>query len=171
MLMNKFILAIRGPSGSGKSTLAKGIQEYFKEKVAHLRADYFYWKVCPQDKNKHLDENPIVYQNLSDLAENYLENGYSVIIDGILNRIDDYGLDKRLTEHSDKFNAKYLRICLEVDLEIAKKRTDINNFSIPIEEVEGWAKGHEMKVTDKDIVIDTSEKSQDEVLQSVLKLL
>lgn len=166
--MNQFILVIRGPSGSGKSTLSKAIQTKIGEKVAILKADYFYWKVCPQDTNKHLDENPLVYKNLHDLASNYLDVGYSVIVEGLLNRIDDYKLEDGLQKLSKGFEVKYSRFYLEVDLETARVRHQNSDFSIPIEEVEGWAKGREMKITDKDIVIDTVKYSQEELLSRVL---
>lgn len=169
--MNNFILVIRGPSGSGKSTLSKAIQEKIGEKVAILKADYFYWKVCPQDINKHLDENSLVYMNLLDLTENYIESGYSVIIEGLLNRIDDFGLQEGLAELSQKFKTQYKRLYLDVDLENARIRHQNSDFSIPIEEVEGWAKGREMKISEKDIVIDTDKNSQSELLNFVLSKL
>jgi predicted kinase len=169
--MKQFLLVIRGASGSGKSTLSKAIQEKIGEKVAILKADYFYWKVCPQDRNKHLDENPIVYVNLLDLAENYLGEGYSVIIEGLLNRIDDFKLEDELQKLSSRFKVTYKRFYLGVDLETARIRHQNSDFSIPIEEVEGWAKGREMKVNEKDIVIDTVKISQEELAKTVLEAI
>lgn len=169
--MKEFILVIRGPSGSGKTTLSKQIQESIGEKVAYLKADYFYWKVCPQDKNKHLDENPLVHANLLDLTENYLEAGYSVILEGLLNRIDEYGLGDNLEKLSKRFNVIYKRIYLDVDLETAKIRHAQSDFSIPIEEAEGWAPGREMKKSTKDIVINTLGKFPKDVLEEVLKFV
>lgn len=167
--MKQFILVVRGPSGSGKSTFSKAIQEKIGEKVAILKADYFYWKVCPQDKNKHIDENPIVYKNLLDLAENYLESGYSVIIEGLLNRIDDFELEIGLQELSKRFAVLYKRIYLEVDLDTARVRHQNSDFSIPIDEVEGWAKGREMKVNNKDEIIDTVKNSQEDLVNFVVE--
>lgn len=167
--MKKFILVVRGPSGSGKSTLSKSIQEKIGEKVAVLKADYFYWKVCPQDKNKHLDENPIVYKNLLDLAENYLEAEYSVIVEGLLNKIDDFELESGLQKLSKQYEANYKRIYLSVDLDTARIRHQNSDFSIPIEEVEGWANGREMKVNDKDEIVDTVKNSQEDLVNLVLE--
>lgn len=166
--MNKFLIVLRGLSGSGKTSLSKLIQEKVGKKVAHLKADFFYWKVSPQDENKHIDNNPIVYENLIDLAENYLEHGYSVIVEGLLNQIDNFGTQDKLRALAETEAAVYRRYFLEVDLETARKRHESANFSVPIEEVEGWRSDRPMNRSNLDTVIDTTTKTTQQIGEFIL---
>lgn len=166
--MKRFLIVIRGPSGSGKTSLAKTIQEKVGKGVAHLKADFFYWKVSPQDENKNIDNNPIVYENLVDLAENYLNHKYSVIVEGLLNQIDNFGIHKKLKSLAGSHNAIYHRYFLEVDFETAKKRHEPDNFTVPIEECEGWRSDRPMNRSKLDIVINTSKKITEEIAELII---
>lgn len=169
--MNQFLLVLRGPSGSGKTTLAKLLQQQFGGKIAHLKADYFYWKVSPNDKNKHIDNNPIVYENLVDLAENYLKHEYSVIVDGLLNQIDNFKAEGKFAGLAEKYKAKYSRVYLDVDLNTARRRHLDSDFSVPIEEVEGWRSDRPMHKTSNDSIINTLNKPVERISQELIKLI
>lgn len=169
--MNNFLLVLRGPSGSGKTSIAKSIQQKAGDKIAHLKADYFYWKVSPNDPNKHIDNNPIVYENLVDLAENYLEHGYSVIIEGLLNQIDNFRAQDKLVKLAEENKAKFVRIYLEVDFDTANQRHSGSDFSVPIEEVEGWRKDRPMHKFSSDNVINTSNSSVEKIVKQIRELL
>lgn len=166
--MKRFLIVLRGPSGSGKTTIAKLVQEKIGKKVAHLKADFFYWKVSPQDENKNIDNNPIVYENLVDLAENYLNHKYSVIVEGLLNQIDNFGIHEKLKSLAESHNAIYHRYYLEVDFETAKKRHEPDNFTVPIEECEGWRSDRPMNRSKLDIVINTSTKTTEEITELII---
>lgn len=168
LTVEKFLIVLRGPSGSGKTSLAKAIQEKVGKGVAHLKADYFYWKVCPQDDNKHIDNNPIVYENILDLAENYLKHGYSIIIEGFLNQIDNFKVQDKLKALAELNGTKYRRYYLDVDLETAKKRHESSDFSVPIEEVEGWRPDRPMNRSELDIVINTPTKTTEEIAKLIM---
>lgn len=162
--MTKFILVIRGPAGSGKSSLGKTIQAYFGQNVAHLRADYFYYNVCPQDKNQALDNNPLVYKNLEKLTENYLAGGYSVILDGYLTKIDKFGLEKSLSKLAKTNQARYVRVFLQKpqDIPVVNENQEVDpSNQIPLE----------VKMTEKDTPVATANREPTQILDEVLEMI
>lgn len=165
--MKSFILILRGPSGSGKTVVTKALQEIIGKKVAHLRADYFYWKVCPQDENKNEDNKKIVYDNLKCLAQNYVKSSYSVVIEGLLNKIDEFGLHRELLDIESESDIIYKRIYLKVDLETSIERNKEKGF-VTRDDIEKWISEGDKSVTSNDVVIDTKSKTPKQLVELIL---
>jgi len=84
----QFILAITGPAGSGKSTVASLLAKQI-DNCVNIDADHV----------KHMVANPFIYDdsiegikqwellgdNIGALATNFINSGYSVIINGYIN--------------------------------------------------------------------------------------
>ena len=136
-----------------------------------MRADYFYWKVCPQDKSKNKDNSKLVYKNILSLVPNYLEAGYSVIVEGLLNRIDDYGMEERIREISSGSKVVYKRIYLRVDFENSRKRNNKKDFEMTDELLKEWIEEGESTITTNDDVVDTSDKILSQVIEEILSKL
>lgn len=74
------IIILRGPSGSGKSTVARLLREHLKDSVALIEHDYVR-RIILKEKDKPESLNGRLLLQMVTFA---LNNGYHVILDGIL---------------------------------------------------------------------------------------
>lgn len=84
--MNKLYI-ITGPAGVGKSTVSKEIARK-SQKSALIEGDDIYHLVCsgyvnPWKKGNHLD---VFWKNCIDIIKNFLDNGYDVVFNYIINK-------------------------------------------------------------------------------------
>ncbi len=80
--MSKLII-LRGPSGSGKSTIAKRLFEMAEHKVALIEQDYYRFIFKPAGHGGKLN-GPTIHKMIESDVLIALENGYDVILEGIL---------------------------------------------------------------------------------------
>lgn len=105
-----FICLITGPSGSGKSSVSKALAEKFERsaviEVDTLREMIKSGHVRPYPYNEEVElQLSLCAKNACDMANNLLEKGFSVFIDGIVGR-------KLLEQYSDFFKDKNFKAFL-----------------------------------------------------------
>ena len=165
--MNKIIL-IRGKVGSGKSTVAKLLQKKLSPKTALFDRDYFYHKVFPWE-----DNNKIVNEALLSLTRLYLDNGYSVILEGSFTLHENktlidalLKLTKPKTTDSHFF---YLNTTLQVSLKRNKLRKKGKN--IKDEWIREWHAASTPGKINKEVIINTNEIDKKAVVKKILLIL
>jgi predicted kinase len=162
------LILIRGNACSGKSTIAEKLRNYFKDlkKTAVIHTTVFYWEMV------FGDSSDVVMENTKRILDNYLKNGYDVILEGTLsNRKEDgklYIMD--FLKLAKKYNVPTKEFFFEADLCELEKREKIRK-KIPIKRLkEFYERTHQTK-RKEEIVIDTSKKSLNQVLKEVKKYL
>lgn len=101
--MSKLYL-ITGPAGVGKSTVSKLLAES-KEKSALIEGDDIYHLVkggyvSPWKEGNHLE---VFWKNCLDIINNFLENGYDVVFNYILNKKDLEIIKNRFSNFEIRF--------------------------------------------------------------------
>jgi hypothetical protein len=91
--MNNLVIAITGPTGSGKSTVGEALAKRL-EKCVNIDADslkhmivsgFYFDEENPDDpKGWGFSEWEIVGESIGLLAKNFLDHGYSVVINGYI---------------------------------------------------------------------------------------
>jgi ABC-type cobalamin/Fe3+-siderophores transport system ATPase subunit len=90
--MNQFVLAITGPAGAGKSTVATILSKRYKkcakiivDDIKHMTKGEFTFEL-DADGTKQWTYHAwkLVGDNIGLLAENFLRQGYSVLIEGYI---------------------------------------------------------------------------------------
>lgn len=122
-MKNTFIYFITGPAGSGKSSVSKALAKKF-ERSAVIEVDTLrgmikggYVKPWPYNEEVELQASLIV-KNACDMANNFLEKGFSVFIEGTAGR-------KMLEQYSSFFKDKNFKAFLLMpSLEALLKRFD-----------------------------------------------
>lgn len=83
-----FVIAITGPSGSGKSTVAAKLAKEI-EQCVNIDADYVKHFIANgfiyDDTSAGVKQWELLGENVGILARNFLQQGYSVIINGCIN--------------------------------------------------------------------------------------
>ena len=165
----KQLLIIRGRPGAGKSAVAREIQKKLRpQKVAIFTPDYFYWQVFPGEGNKHL-----VNTVLNFAMQKYLEEGYFVILEGILPRAENGELFdwllKFCQENGVKFNAVFLEISLEEALK--RNRAREKGKEIADEDMKQWYANAQPKEIEGEEILQTREKTPQELAEDILELI
>lgn len=91
-LSDKIILAITGPTGSGKSTVAEKVAKQIDQcvnidadHIKHMIVSGFYFDLKPDGTKKWgFNQWGLVGESIALLARNFLDAGYSVIINGYI---------------------------------------------------------------------------------------
>ena len=81
----KTLLIINGYSGTGKTTVSKLFAQ--QHKFALINQDYFQFGVnAAGQPPRHLtkDEKEIAFEDILDIAENYMEKSHDILIEGAL---------------------------------------------------------------------------------------
>lgn len=106
----KFVCLITGPAGSGKSSVSKALASKF-ERSAVIEVDTLrgmikggYVRPWPYNEEVELQASLIV-KNACDMANNFLEKGFSVFIEGTAGR-------KMLKQYSNFFKDKDFKVFL-----------------------------------------------------------
>lgn len=102
--MNK-VYIISGPPGVGKSTVSLQLAKKL-EKSVHIDGDTIYHQVVngyfsPWEDNNHLD---ILYKIIVASTNIYLDNGYDVVIDYLLDYDDYLYISKQINSNNVFFN-------------------------------------------------------------------
>jgi predicted kinase len=118
------LIVLRGPSGSGKSTVAKELLVQIKQPTFLVDQDHYRFSFKPAG----LDEagKKILFSN----AQIALENGYTVIMDGIF-WTKTYGkyFDMLFAEHPKDSYMFYFDISFEETLRRHQMRNKKNHFT------------------------------------------
>lgn len=163
----KQLLILRGRPGAGKSTVAKAIQEELKpQKVAIFTPDYFYWQVYPGEGNQSLVNRVLNYA-----IQEYLKEGYFVILEGILPKNENGELFHWLREFCQKENIKFNSVFLEVSLEKALERNKSRGKGTEIsdEDIKTWYSNAKPMEIKGERVLNTNNKSPEEIAKNILK--
>jgi guanylate kinase len=163
------LIIIRGNACSGKSTVSEKLRTCFKNqrKTAVIHTTIFYWEIV------HGDKPEIVMENTRRIVDNYLKNKYDVILEGsTLSNKDKKGklyLDGFL-KIAKKHKTRVKQFFFKADFEVLKKR-EKKRKQISMKRLkEFYAKSNKAK-RKEEIVIDTSNKSINQVVKEVEKKL
>ena len=119
-MVKKKLIIIRGTSGVGKSTVAKLLAEKLKSEHKNLVLIPFDLSMAYLIKNlKTFNQKTVnlMQKNTEDLIKNFLEEGYTVITEGIFYKKYLRKLSlKRLLSIGKKYSAKTIVIELESDI-------------------------------------------------------
>lgn len=126
-LMSKFVVVVNGPSSIGKSTVGKELAKIISKKVAFVERDVLRWFVVNYSV-KAQKEFDLANKNLCCIVDNFLANGYNVIISGVFDKKEHL---TDLCEVSKKNDAKFLFITLDAPLGVVMKRYSLRGRIIP----------------------------------------
>ena len=179
--MKPQVIIIRGPSGVGKSSVSHVLSDILKKKIkriAYIPSDVSiypfmrnYFKLSKKERGE------IAQENLEMIFENFLRRKFAIIIDGIFH--GKYKKEthlERLFNMAKKHKAKTIVFELHAHLETlnkrVKKRAKENKYAwTNPKDIEYRYKGF-MKSLYKDaVVINTENKSANEVVKEILKRL
>ncbi|OQA03088.1 MAG: hypothetical protein BWY68_00840 [bacterium ADurb.Bin400] len=112
MMHTKFIV-LRGPSGSGKSTIAKILFDNAKRKTCLIEQDYYRFIFKPAGGGSKPNSDTI-HKMITANVLAALENGYDVILEGILS-VKSYSkvLDEIFAKHPRENYMFYFDISFE----------------------------------------------------------
>ncbi|MDD5710852.1 MAG: AAA family ATPase [Candidatus Colwellbacteria bacterium] len=153
--MNKLVI-LRGPSGSGKSSVAKELREGSKNKVAIIDQDYLR-RIVLKEKDLPNSINPKLILRVSQFA---LDNGYNVIVEGILYSAH-YGamFDELLKYHPKENYVYYFDISLGETLKRHITRDKFSEFGE--KEMRQWYVDKDLLGTrDESIISESLSKGQ-----------
>lgn len=159
------LLIIRGSGGSGKSTVGKILRDKLHGKTALLCPDTFYWDICGKDDNSEL-----VYEALNRLIDLYLNQGYNVILEGILSKKDKMENLKinQFIDLGKKYKANVRLFFLKVSLETALKRDNKRGDLLGKEDTKKY---HEKSINSKhenEVEIDVENQEPSKVVELIL---
>lgn len=159
--MSRKLIIIRGNSGSGKSTIASRVRDELGEKVMYLQQD-----VLRRDILKVEDkiDNPVIGL-IEQLAIYGKDNGYDVLLEGILSK-NKYGtMLKRLLAEFDETYVYYLDISFQETLRRHNLRNNNNDFGEA--EMKEWWKEKDLLGAKRERIIG-EELSEDELVKLIL---
>ena len=156
---------ITGPAGVGKSTISNEIAKR-SGKSALIEGDEIYHLVCggyesPWKEGNHLK---IFWENCIDIITNFLNNGYDVVFNYIINKEKIEELKQTFKNIETKF------IVLMVDKETIIKRDQMRPEDCQMKEralilLENTKK----QKFEKDNILETSKLSVEETVETILK--
>jgi len=168
----KTLLIINGYAGAGKSTAAQKFAE--KNDFALIKQDYFLFGI---NASKHLsaEDHSIAIQNMHDAALNYMRLSRDVVIEGALVSISNKDpLDVRdFITLGKRMKYKVVVVTFIADENTRLDRESKRGYTVQkeidkmlreaIDEMDGKIEG--------EIIIDTSNKSPDDIVQELQKLV
>ena len=134
--MSKLII-LRGPSGSGKSTVAKLLFEKVQGRVALIEQDYYRFMFKPAGDGGKLHSTTTHQMIKSDVLI-ALENGYDVILEGILGE-KSYSkvFEDIFAKHPEENYIYYFDISIEETIRRHKTRT-VRDPGFTPEDMKSW---------------------------------
>ena len=163
--MTKLVI-LRGPSGSGKSTVAKKLREKMSPKTALVEQDYLR-RIILNFKEKEIKGGPSA-ELIFLVVKLALDNGYNVILEGILSSSRSHEmLDKLLAYHPKENYLYYFDISFNETLK--RHATKDNADEYGEEEMLGWYKEKDVfSPTDRIVPEEFSlEKTVSRILQDI----
>ena len=166
--MKQKLIIIRGNSCSGKSTIAEKLRKEFKnqKRVAIIHTTIFYWEIVLGDDPK------IAMENTKRILDNYLKNGYNVILEGTLSFKDKKGdlyIDNFL-RIAKNYNVSTKQFFFKADFCELKKR-EKKRRKISIKRLKESYNKTSKTIRKKEIIIDTTGKSIRQVVNEIKKEL
>ncbi|MBD3253378.1 AAA family ATPase [Candidatus Pacearchaeota archaeon] len=163
------LVIIRGNACSGKSTVADRLRNHFKNqsKTAVIHTTMFYWEIV------HGDSPKIVMENTKRILDNYLRNKYDVILEGsTLSNKDKKGKIylERFLRIAKKYKTPVKQFFFEADFEILKHR-EKKRKQISIKKLKEFYNNSNKTRKKEEIVINTSNKSINQVVNQIKKIL
>ena len=169
--MVQHLIIIRGPPGIGKSTIAKKLALHISGNVSVVDIDTLRYDFIPKRSNTFNDHN-LVYSNLKDIIKNTINDGLSIIIEGILASKDKSG-NLRIDEF-ENFSGpqiKITRIFLKGDKQTQESRLRRRHKKFLHNEIYEWTQLANSTITKKDSIINTSNKKKSEIINIILKMI
>jgi|TARA_B100000315_G_scaffold82039_1_gene75193 predicted ABC-type ATPase len=169
--MVQHIIVIRGSPGIGKSTIAKQLATHIPGNVSVVDIDVLRYKLIPKRSEEFNDHN-LVYRNLMDICKNTLNEGLSIIIEGILASKDEKG-SLRIDEF-EKFSGpeiKVTRLFLKGSKETQELRLKKGDKQLSSNKIQEWTQLANSTLTKKDCVIDTNDKAKGTIIGDILKII
>lgn len=132
---NKFII-LRGPSGSGKTTVARVLFDQATERTALINQDYYRFIFKPAGNGSRPNSDTI-HKMIEHNCITALEDGYDVILEGILN-VKSYSeiLDRIIKRHKGQSYIFYFDVSFEETARRHKNRPENTEFSV--EDMREW---------------------------------
>lgn len=156
------LIVIRGNSGSGKSTVAQKLREQSLRRIAWVEQDNIRRKIFKE----HGGTNGVHIGMIEHIVEYSLDNGYDVVLEGILS-FGRYGeMLKRLADHCPEHYFFYLDIPLEETFRRHQTRASSRDFGVS--EMTDWYKPSDITGFTGEVVIGP-EVSEDEAIAMILK--
>lgn len=162
--MSKVII-VRGPSGSGKSSVAKRLHEEAKENTALLVRDVFRVDIAKEQKNA----GEITTDIIEYAAKKFLDNDYTVILEGIFSYKKYSDFIKRIIDYNKEGDNYlfYLNVSLEETLKRNKNRP--KSKIIDDEHIKKWYEKSDKTNLAEEETIDAELMSFDEVISYISK--
>lgn len=119
------LIVLRGPSGSGKTTTSKILFDNAKHRTALIEQDYYRFIFNPPGGGEKPNSDTIHKMIKNDVLI-ALDNGYDVILEGILS-VKAYGevLEEIFTHHPDENYIFYFEVSFEETVKRHKYRQKI----------------------------------------------
>ncbi len=165
-LENPIVCLITGPAGAGKSTVSRALAEKFEKSavvtVDSLRNSIIGGRIKPWPHNEEVDRQmTLAAKNACTLANNFLDSGFSVIMDDVIGR-------KLLNQYKDSFpNIKTFLLLPSVDTLLGhfdKRGTD-DALRVRTQEL------HDKFISTKNeldwVVIDSSSQTVEETVNQI----
>jgi len=158
------LIIIRGNACSGKSTVAEKLRTYFKsqKKVAVIHTTIFYWGIVQGDVPE------IALENTKRILDNYLENGYNVILEGTLSNKNNKGelYANQFLKVAKKYKVPVKQFFFKADFCELKKR-EKSRKKISLKRLKEFYDKTTETIKKDEIVIDTTGKSVLSVVREV----
>lgn len=160
MTMNSYnskLIVLRGNSGSGKSTVAKKLREISNRKIAIVEQDYLRRFILNEKESQGSNNIGLIEQTV----EYALENGYDVVLEGIL-YFPRYGeMLKRLVAKCPNNYIFYFDVSFEETL----RRHSTKDIADSVGEVElkSWYKPNERTGFEAEVIIPQSFSAEESV--------
>lgn len=169
------LLIINGYAGAGKTTAAKKFA--MDNDFALIEQDYFLFGMnkSPEDVPLTSEDHQATVRNMYDVALNYMELKKDLVIEGALVSISDKDpLNVRDFIKLGKQNGYNVVIAtLIADEETRLTREETRGYAVP-KEIDGMLRSAIAEINGKiegELIIDTSHKSSDDVVQELEKLV
>ncbi len=168
--MKNFVCLITGPAGAGKSSTAKSLAEKFDRSavinVDQLRAMIVGGYERPWPHNDEVDAQlTLSAKNACDMANNFLEKGFNVIIDDVVGR----KLFKQYTECFKESNFKTFLLLPSLESLLVRFDGRGENEQLRERTHDLHEKFLKMKDELNCVLIDSSNQSLEETVEEIYK--
>ncbi|MBI2666516.1 AAA family ATPase [Candidatus Woesearchaeota archaeon] len=169
------LIIIRGPPGIGKSTIANELAQKLSGAVTVIDVDVLRW-VFIKKRPKNFNDHDLIYKNLWDLTKNSIDEGLTVILEGVLAGRDETG--KLRIDRYDLFKKKKIKITKlflmskkKTQQERLKKRNKKFITTATAKDFQEWTALSKKSISEEDHIIDTTGKTKKETVDLILSFV